>query len=70
MYEPERPIDPPEAKVLLTCDICGCDICEGDEYYELPGELFDIACEDCATAWMNEHKKTAEKEERDDEARF
>lgn len=61
MFDPERPLEPPEAPVLTRCDHCGADICEGDEYYDVP--LWSTLCEDCAHAWLDRYKKIAEKED-------
>ena len=49
-----------EPKAIYTCAWCGEDICEGDEYYELPNG--DHVCECC----MDGCKCTAEAEEADD----
>jgi hypothetical protein len=45
---PERRLDPPdedEPQVVYTCELCGHDILEGDDYYDLP----DVGpcCEEC-----------------------
>lgn len=29
---------------MYTCEDCGCDICDGDDYYDIAGT---ILCEDC-----------------------
>ena len=44
---PERPINPPEdtRAVVYKCEICGEEILEGDDYYDIPG--YGICCEDC-----------------------
>lgn len=35
------------SEIKYLCDCCGCDICEGDKFYEiLDGGVF---CEDCVT---------------------
>lgn len=36
--------DPQEQKELFNCEICGCEIYKGEEYYEYYG---DILCEKC-----------------------
>ena len=43
----ERPLDPPEdtrARVY-TCKICGEEILEGDDYYDIPG--LGVVCCTC-----------------------
>lgn len=47
---------PPECneKPMYECCVCGSEIYEGDEYYEING---DIYCEECIES---EFKKTAE----------
>lgn len=58
-----EPCDPrcPNAdlpKVVLTCDKCGEDIYEGDEYYEdIDGECI---CESCMDKWISNHHMYAE----------
>jgi hypothetical protein len=44
---PERPLDPPEdtRKRVYSCAICGEEILEGDDYYDIP-EL-GPCCEEC-----------------------
>lgn len=54
MYEPERPLEPPEPEVVLTCDSCGADICKGDTFYKIP-PFWDY-CEDCALAWLKKNQ--------------
>lgn len=45
MYRiPEPPIDPPEASVFCTCDWCGDEIYEGDDYYEIGTENVCANC--------------------------
>jgi hypothetical protein len=35
-------------RVFTTCDWCGGDICEGEEYYNIHGEVLCFACvQDC-----------------------
>lgn len=41
---PERPLEPPEDKVFCYCDYCGGEIYEGEDIYEIDG---DIIHEDC-----------------------
>lgn len=50
--EPERP--------ALTCDRCGEEIYEGEDYFhDVDG---DDLCETCFDRWRKEHCKTAEVE--------
>lgn len=44
---PEPPLDPPEdtRRRVYSCAICGEDILEGDDYYDIPG--FGKCCEGC-----------------------
>lgn len=44
---PERPLTPPEddREIVCSCAICGEDLLEGDEYYDLP--KLGICCEHC-----------------------
>lgn len=44
---PERPLDPPEDRRarVYRCAICGEDILEGDDYYNIPG--LGPCCEPC-----------------------
>lgn len=63
MYEPERPIEQPEPEIVGACDRCKIELYEGDPYYDCDGN--DL-CEDCAQAWLEQHKCIAEKYERED----
>lgn len=44
---PDYRLDPPEdkRKRVYSCAICGEDILEGDDYYNIPG--YGICCESC-----------------------
>ena len=46
-----------EMVVFKTCDMCGGEIYEGDEYYDFDDE---VICEDCLMDYVNEFRKTAE----------
>lgn len=48
--------EPDEPRVVYECDMCGCEIYEGDDYYEIGDTKL---CEDC----MGDCKKTAERED-------
>ena len=37
MYEPERPIEPPEPKPVMACERCSYELYEGDPYYDCDG---------------------------------
>lgn len=63
MYEPERPIEPPEPKPVMVCERCSYELYEGDSYYDCDGTNL---CEDCAQEWLEQHKYIAEKTERED----
>lgn len=63
MYEPERPIEPPEPKPVMACERCSYELYEGDPYYDCDGAEL---CEDCAQAWLEQHKCVVEKTERED----
>lgn len=43
-YIPERPLEPPEDKIYGYCDYCGGEIYEGEDVYEIFG---DVIHEDC-----------------------
>lgn len=48
MYQPERPLEPPEPVVVYYCDWCGEDICEGDNAYKIDEATICERCiEDC-----------------------
>lgn len=48
---PERPLNPPEdtRKRVYRCAICGDDIKEGDDYYDIPklGPCCEPCIDDC-----------------------
>lgn len=46
-----------EIVVFKTCDMCGNEIYEGDEYYDFDDE---VICEDCLMDYVNEFKTIAE----------
>ena len=47
-------LNPPEdAETKCKCSFCSEPLYCDDEYWELDGEIF---CEECATAWLEEHK--------------
>lgn len=48
---PEPPLDPPEDKVFGYCDQCGGEIYEGEDIYEIDG---DIIHEDCLLDYARE----------------
>lgn len=43
----ERNLNPPEddRRRVYECQVCGYDILEGDDYYDIPG--FGPCCEEC-----------------------
>ena len=44
-YTPDYRLDPPEPKrPVFICSNCGEAICEGDDYYEIMGEQYCMAC--------------------------
>lgn len=45
MYEPERPMEPPEPKGA-TCEQCGCTLYAGESYILWRGERY---CQECAS---------------------
>lgn len=48
---PEPSLDPPEPKVISTCEFCGEDILEGDEIVEFDGVEYHRDCfDDIATS--------------------
>ena len=49
---PERPLDPPEDKVFGYCDHCGGEIYEGEEVYEIDGNIIH---EDCLLDYVREN---------------
>ena len=44
MYEPERPLEPPEDKIFGYCDHCGGEIYEGDTVYDIDGQRIHVDC--------------------------
>lgn len=46
----------PEPKPILQCNCNGCDICEGEDYYDVNG---DIVCEDCLKKYMRSFRRVA-----------
>ena len=44
MYEPERPLEPPEDKIFGYCDFCGGEIYEGDTVYDIDGQRIHEDC--------------------------
>lgn len=44
----EWKLNPPEPKVIKTCEECGCEICEGETYFDLQGAVICIE-KDCFT---------------------
>lgn len=53
MYDiPERPLDPPEDVIVGYCDHCGGEIYEGEEIYEIDG---DVVHEDCLLDYVKEN---------------
>ena len=59
MYPQER-IDPPykEPKCVMHCTICGGEIYENDEYWEIDCET--MCSEDCVMEYHEQDKRTAE----------
>lgn len=39
-YDAWRTAEPPEEKPLATCAYCGCEIHEGESYWELDGQAY------------------------------
>ena len=50
MYEPERPIEPPEPEIVTCCCVCDEIICEGDGYYRIDDKDF---CEFCGPDYFD-----------------
>lgn len=50
----------PEPKICDKCDLCGQDILEGDNMYDMPDGT--TICEGCLDAWAKYYKKTAMEE--------
>lgn len=62
---PERPLDPPEDRIAFECEICGGDIYEGEEYYDIP----DLGkC--CANCINDAHRYDAEAPQEDYDEKF
>lgn len=51
-FIPERPLEPPEDKIFGYCDHCGGEIYEGEEVYEIEG---DIIHEDCLLDYVRKN---------------
>ena len=52
-YEPrERALEPKEPVVFCTCDECGQDIYEGEEYWVIDG---CTVCDDCLRAFAEDY---------------
>jgi hypothetical protein len=43
-------MEPPEAKVLMYCDCCEAEICEGDTYIEVGSVDVKRYCDSCCTS--------------------
>lgn len=53
MYEPERPLEPPEDKIFGYCDHCCGEIYEGDTVYDIDGQRIHEDClEDFARSYF------------------
>lgn len=66
-YEPrEQALEPKEPVVFCTCDECGQDIYEGEEYWVIDG---CTVCDDClrdfAEKYFETCRETAKKERED-----
>lgn len=44
-------------KIYSECACCGTDILDGDDYYDINGE---IMCENCAYEWLRDQRYTAD----------
>ena len=65
MIYPERRLEPPEPRPATSCSVCNETIFEGDALYEIDAEYTTLRlCEDCARAWLEEHRTTARRPER------
>ena len=58
---PEPPLDPPEDVVFATCDHCGGEIYEGEEYYYIDGQYI---CEDCLSDFAEKYFADCKEEAR------
>jgi len=56
MYEPERPVEPPEPTPVTYCHDCGEIIYVGDGFYLLHGDPY---CEECGKEWLDRRWHTA-----------
>ena len=53
VYEPERPLEPPEDKIYGLCYFCGGEIYEGDTVYVIDGQYIHEDClEDFARGYF------------------
>ncbi len=44
VYEPERPLEPPEDVVVALCNCCGGEIYEGEPHYVIDGKRIHEDC--------------------------
>lgn len=52
---PEPSLEPPEPKIVGTCECCRDDICEGDEIVEFEGAQYHKDCfEDAAVSILHD----------------
>lgn len=58
-YLLERPLDPPEDKIFGYCSCCGREIYEGEEIYNIKGEVIH---EDCLHDFADEYFKDCKEE--------
>ena len=63
--------EPPEAEKIFTCELCGEDICNGEECYDIDGEKYHEECvKENAFDLLLEHsdisKHTASSDDLDD----
>ena len=42
----------PDRDSQCKCTYCGCELYEGEKFYDIEGE---ILCEDCGKGWLEEH---------------
>jgi len=62
MYEPERPLEPPEPRPVTCCCECGEVIYEGDGYYKINDTDY---CEACGMYWLDQRRRVARREDRE-----
>lgn len=61
---PEPPLDPPEDVVVGYCACCGDEIYEGDDVYEIDGDLIHDDClREYAEKFFSDCKKQATREQ-------